>query len=178
MIVILADEEKHGIGEKLHAALAEKGVQAEYIPLDNVQVQPCTNCGACTRKTPGRCAVRDDGDWIYPKVAAADTVVVVTPVVFGGYSVKAKRVVDKFGLFMDNHYFVQNGELAKGGLPGHRFRYFAIGTGNVTGKEAEVFTKLIQETVIITRGAGRAVLADEWLDDLAIGRIAEEVSRA
>ena len=31
---------------------------------------------------PGTKPYGDDGDWIYPKVAAADTVVVVTPVVF------------------------------------------------------------------------------------------------
>ena len=178
MIVILADEKKHGVGEQLHAALMKKGVQAAYIALENVQVQPCYNCGVCTKKTPGRCVVRDDGDWIYPKVAAADAVVVVTPVVFGGYSVKAKRVVDKFGLFMDAHYFIQNGELAKGGLPGRRFRYFAVGTGGATGKEADVFEKLIHETVVITRGTGRAMFADASSDAQTIERIAEEVRRA
>jgi hypothetical protein len=33
-------------------------------------VQPCANCGHCTKRNPGRCATRDDGDWLYPKIQA------------------------------------------------------------------------------------------------------------
>lgn len=175
MIVIIADEGEKQVGKQLYGMLLSSGAQAEYIPLDNVRVQPCFNCGACTKKTPGRCVARDDGDWIYPKVADADAVVVVTPVVYGGYSVKAKRVIDKFGIFMDSHYFIRNGELVKGGLRGRQFKYFAVGTGALTDDEAEVFETLIHETIVITRGAGRAFLAGAAPDERMLKKIAAEV---
>jgi multimeric flavodoxin WrbA len=176
MIVILADEGKEAIGAQLHQLLLSNGAEAEYIPLENVQVQPCVNCGHCTKKVPGRCATHDDGDWIYPKVAGADAVVFVTPVVFGGYSFKAKRVLDKFGLFMDGHYFVKNGEMVKGGLPGRQFAFYAVGTGEPEGDESEAFERLVHETIWIIRGKGRAWCPGPSPDELR--RIALEVQSA
>lgn len=178
MIVIIADEGKEAIGARLHQLLLSKGAEAEYISLENVQVQPCVNCGHCTKKVPGRCATRDDGDWIYPKVAGADALVFVTPVVFGGYSFKAKRVLDKFGLFMDGHYFVKNGEMVKGGLPGRQFAFYVVGTGELEGEEAEMFEKLVRETIWITRGRGKAWCPGASPDSSVLGKIALEVQSA
>ena len=136
MVVILADEGKNGAGAQLREKLEIEGVQAEYIPLEGVQVQPCVNCGHCTKVKLGRCATRDDGDWLYPKIESADALVVVSPVVFGGFSSKTKRVIDKFGLFMDSHYFIEGGEMVKGGLIGRRFRFFALGVGELSDEES------------------------------------------
>jgi multimeric flavodoxin WrbA len=178
MVVIIADEGNNDAGAQLHRLLLSSGVQAEYIPLENVQVQPCVSCGHCTKKSLGHCITRDDGEWIYPKVASADAVVLVTPVVFGCYSFKTKRVLDKFGLFMDGHYFVRNGEMVKGGLPGKQFTLFAVGTGELMDGEAEVFEKLIHETILITRGKGGAFFTGPSVDPVTLNKIAAEVKSA
>jgi len=178
MVVILADEEKDGAGARLHEKLVGVGVQAEYIPLENVGVQPCVNCGHCTKVQLGRCATRDDGDWLYPKVESADALVVVSPVVFGGYSFRAKRVIDKFGLFMDSHYFVKDGEMVKGGRIGRQFRYFALGTGELADGEAEAFKRLVRETIRITRGCGGAFFPGSPADPAVLDQVAREVKSA
>lgn len=178
MVFIMADEQAGGAGARLRNRLASKGVQAEYVALENVEVRPCRNCGYCSKKNPGHCAVRDDGDWIYPKIAAADAVVVVTPVVFGGYSFKVKRVLDKLGLVMDSHYAVRHGELVKGGRPGRRFRLFAVGVGALADGEGEVFSTLARETIRIVQGLGGAFLAGPEADERLLDEIASEVAKA
>lgn len=157
MFTILADEAKTQIGNELYHALVSQGAEADYVPLEDVNIKPCVNCGGCSDKTYGRCVVRDDGDWIYPKVVRSDVLILVTPVVFGGYSFKLKRVLDKFGLFMDRRYFVVNGELAKGGMPGRTFRCVAVGISERDdAAESAAFKQLFRELLIITQGAGQA----------------------
>ena len=179
MITIIADEGNNEVGSELYQALLSKGIEADYIPLENVDVKPCVNCGGCSDKTYGRCVVRDDGDWIYPKVVRSDALVFVTPVVFGGYSFKLKRVLDKFGLFMDRRYFVVNGELVKGGLPGRTFKCFAVGVSERgDANEANAFKRLFSELLIITRGAGRAYVTGAVLSADMKSDILTEVARA
>ncbi|RAU92810.1 NAD(P)H-dependent oxidoreductase [Paenibacillus sp. YN15] len=161
MITLLADEGKHGVGQKLHKELLANGADCRYISLDQVRVEPCRNCGGCTYQSYNRCVVRDDGDWIFPQVLQAGLLILVTPLVFGGYSFKVKRVLDKFGLIMDRHYFVEKGELVKGGLPDRPFRLMAVGVREGgSGAEASAFSRLIRELLIITRGAGKPFIVD------------------
>jgi hypothetical protein len=170
MITIVADEGSNKIGYELYQRLVSQSTEANYISLENTVVKPCVNCGGCTYKTYGRCVMRDDGDWIYPRIIRSDVLILVTPVVFGSYSFRLKRVLDKFGLFMDRHYFLSNDELVKGGMPDRTFRCFALGiTENVT--EADAFGKLFRELLIITRGTGRvfisgALLPEQTKDDI------------
>lgn len=174
MVTIIAEEGEYQIGLELCRELLSKGVQADYVTLENTEVKPCVNCGGCTNKTHGECVVRDDGDWIYPKVRKADVLIFVSPVLFGCYSFKLKRVMDKFGLFMDRHYFVKNKELVKGGLSGGQFKFFAIGVKDgCAAEESEAFRNLHHETLVITRGAGKAYVTGGALD----ANLKEEIIR-
>jgi multimeric flavodoxin WrbA len=179
MITILADDSLGQIGLALYETLRGQAVQAEYIDLADVAVKPCVNCGSCNNKTYGRCAVRDDADILLPRMAAAEALVVVTPVLFGGYSVRVKRLLDKLGLIMDRHYYLHRGELAKGGLPGRRFHYRVLGVQQTPdAAEAEAFCALVGETVRITRGRGGADTGGPTAEGWPLRRIAEEVTRA
>lgn len=161
MITLLADEGKHGIGHMLHKELLALGADCRYISLDQTRVEPCRNCGGCTYQSYNRCVVRDDADWIFPQVLEAGLLVLVTPMVFGGYSVKMKRVLDKFALLMDRRYFVDKGEMVKGGFHGRQFRLLAVGVREeVTGAETAAFSRLVREMLIITRGAGKPFVVD------------------
>lgn len=122
MVTIIADEGIYKIGEKLKESLQEKMLDVDYISLENVDVKPCISCGGCTYKTYGKCVIRDDGDWIYPKLIKSEVQIYLTPITFGSYSFKTKRVLDKCALIMDRHYIVENKELVKGGMLGKRFK--------------------------------------------------------
>jgi multimeric flavodoxin WrbA len=144
-----------------------------------VQVKPCVSCGGCTYKTYGRCVVRDDGDWIYPKVIGAEILIFVTPITFGSYSFKMKRVLDKFGLIMDRRYYLENKELVKGGMQGRQFKFFVLGIKkNCIDEEIEAFKKLHYENLIITRGKGKAYIVDTVLTSEMKNQIIGEVLMA
>lgn len=179
MITILSDEERTQIGPQLQQAFQAAGQQADLVPLVDTQVKPCVNCGGCTYRTYGKCVTRDDGDWVYPKIVRAQALLVVTPIVFGGYSLRAKRVLDKFGLFMDRHYYLVNGELTKGGQPGRPFRFFPVGLREgCSQEETEAFRRLAQETIGIIQGRGRALLTDDELPPQEAQAIVREVLSA
>ena len=179
MITVIADDGKNKIGYELYQALVSQGTEADYVSLEDVEVKPCVNCGGCKYKSFGRCVVRDDGDWIYPKIVRSDVLVMVTPIVFGSWSLKVKCVLDKFGLFMDCHYHVADGELVKGGMAGRTFKCFAVGvSAQGDAREAEAFVKLLRETLIITQGAGKAFITGASLTDEVKADIIREVARA
>lgn len=179
MITIIADEGKGQIGSELYQELSLNGTGAEYISLDGVQVKPCVSCGGCTYKTYGRCVTRDDGDWIFPKVIGADVLIFVTPITFGSYSFKIKRVMDKLVLIMDRHYFMENGELVKGGMQGRQFKFYVLGIKeNCIDDEIEAFKKLHYENLVITRGAGKAFIVDTVFTPEMKNNIMKEVLSA
>jgi multimeric flavodoxin WrbA len=178
MITILADEGENKTGFKLYQAFLSKGVQADYVPLNDVTVKPCAGCNGCTYKTYGKCVVRDDGDWIYGKILRSDAVFVVSPILFGGYTVRTKRVLDKFGLLMDRHYYVAGGEMTKGGWKDRQFKLFALGIQEEDDPmEAEAFKNLVHETNVIVRGGGKAYTTGPSLPNELALEIVREVAK-
>ncbi|ABX42209.1 flavodoxin family protein [Lachnoclostridium phytofermentans] len=179
MVTIIADEGKNQIGADLYQGFISKGVQAEYISLEHVEVKPCVSCGGCTYKTYGKCTVRDDGDFIYPKVIRSDVIIFVSPITFGSYSFKLKRVFDKFALIMDRHYFVEKKELVKGGKLGSKFKFFAIGDKeNCIEEEITAFQNLFHENLVITKGIGNSYITEKSLSEGMRNQIIEEVRSA
>ena len=179
MITIIADEGKNHIGTELQQGLLDEGANVVYISLENVEVKPCVNCRSCIYRTYGRCIIRDDGDWIYPQVIKSDVLVFITPITFGSYSFRIKRVFDKFGLIMDQHYFVGNNELVKGGMIGKQFKLFSVGVNeNCINEEAEIFKKLFHENIVITRGTGKVYITGSTLSSETKNEIVKEVMRA
>lgn len=177
MITLIADEGHGTVGQELFREFGDQGVPVEYISLENVDVKPCVNCTGCTYKSYNRCVARDDADWILPKVIRTDVLVMVTPITYGGYSFKAKRLLDKLGLIMDRTYRAQKKELVKGGLVGRQFVFFALGVReDCLTEEEDVFIRLHRETVHITRGIGNAFVVDPILLPVQRAEIVHEVA--
>lgn len=177
MIAILADETQGNIGRKLYESCLKRQVEAEYIPVMNLDVKPCYNCNGCTDRTYRKCVVRDDGDLILPKLVRPEVLILVTPIVFGGYSFRLKRAFDKCAVIGDWHYKVRNHELVKSGL-GNFKRIYAVGVKDkVSSKEKEAFEALLRENNIITDTQGKAYTVSNEIDDRTIDKMAEEISR-
>lgn len=176
MVTIIADEGKGKIGEELYLELSKKGIETEYVSLEGVEVKPCISCGGCTYKTYGKCVTRDDGDWILPKIIRADELIFLTPITFGSYSFKTKRIIDKFGLIMDRHYYIENKEVVKGGMQGRQFIFYVLGISeNCMDDEIEIFKKLHHENLVITRGKGKVFIVDAILTSEMKNEILKEV---
>jgi len=82
---------------------------------------------------------------------------VLTPVVFGGYSFPIKRLVDKFALIVDRHYYFRNGELTKGKPKG--VGYYVVGVQDgIDEEETQVFKQLVRENIWIAAWKGRPIV--------------------
>jgi len=177
MIAILSDDEKQKVGLKIYEALKNRNIDAEYISVTQADVKPCYSCGGCTDKTYGKCVIRDDGDKIFPKLLNADILLVVSPLMWGSYSFKMKRVLDKISVIGDRHYFVKQGELVKK-MQGNIKRFYAIGVKDVcSDKEKEVFSNLVSENINIMSTQGNSFVMASNISENEISKIAEEVSR-
>ena len=164
LIAIIADETSKSVARELYEKCLDANREAYYFCLEGMRIEPCYACRGCEEKTYGRCVTRDDADKILPYVARAKTVVIYTPIVCGGYSFRVKRLVDKFALIGDRHYYFRNGELTKGAPSG--FAYFVIGTfSGANMEEAEAFKRLIKETLTLASWAGRPIVMPREADD-------------
>jgi multimeric flavodoxin WrbA len=69
--------------------------QIETIELRKLNISPCTGCFGCWIKTPGICVINDDAIDVTRKIVQSDLLVLLTPVIFGGYSSELKKALDR-----------------------------------------------------------------------------------
>ena len=67
----------------------------DLVDLSQQTIAPCLGCFGCWTKTPGRCVLRDDAVTIYPRIAKSSRVLYVSAVVFGGYDVPMKTMLER-----------------------------------------------------------------------------------
>lgn len=164
MITILCDKAASVQGLSMYERLVEAQRDIRYFDLGNMEIAPCYACRGCEEKTYGRCVVRDDADIILPCLMRSSIIAVLTPIVFGGYSFQTKRVVDKFNLIGDRHYYYRNGELTKRLPPGTRYYVVGIHNGADRG-EIKAFKQLVTETITIGSWEGKPIVIPDETDD-------------
>jgi multimeric flavodoxin WrbA len=78
--------------------LSKEGFETELVQMGSEDILPCQACGVCGQKKDRRCKRKDDkvNEWI-EKVAAADGIVIGSPVYFGGLSAQTKAFIDRVG---------------------------------------------------------------------------------
>lgn len=69
------------------------GGEWELIRVCDLDIRPCTACGGCDKT--GSCVIEDDMAGIYPKIMAADRLVLASPIYFYGLTAQAKALVDR-----------------------------------------------------------------------------------
>ena len=89
------------------AAGARGRHQVELCSVADYLVHPCTGCNACAAREGHRCVQQDDMQQLYPKLAAADVVVIASPVYFYGVSAQLKAVIDRLHTPMRNRFQVK-----------------------------------------------------------------------
>lgn len=76
------------------AGLRTRGFEAETVALRDKKIGNCAGDFFCWTRNPGICQTDDDNRVIAEMLIAADLMVYLTPVSFGGYSSILKRMVD------------------------------------------------------------------------------------
>jgi multimeric flavodoxin WrbA len=88
------------LGSKVKERIIEAYESAGYTiivhRMEEIKIAHCIGCFGCWVKTPGECIHKDAGRQIAKEIINSHTVVLLSPVVFGGYSAALKHMVDRF----------------------------------------------------------------------------------
>jgi len=80
------------LDEALRGAQSQ-GAEVEKLIVDKLNIAPCREYYGCLRD--GNCVIRDDMDGVYPKLIAADVVIVASPMFFYGLTSQVKALIDR-----------------------------------------------------------------------------------
>lgn len=107
----LKPNEDMGILPRLKNLLVVTNCEVKIFDCREMEVNPCTSCGHCATKTPGRCSIRDDMELIYRSWTTVRLVIFCTPIVFGGYHSSLKLIQDRLMPMNTALFTVRKGEL-------------------------------------------------------------------
>ena len=183
----LSVDDDHGPAalDAVETKLRERGYDVDTVDVAAARVAPCTGCGSCGLKTPGRCVVKDDMQDIFRQIVASDVLVIATPVRFGSYCAELKKVVDRFQPLMVPLYVVRGGEMH------FRGRYdlpllMGVGLVREAGEagaadgEADAFRFLIGRLAVnldVAHAAAAFVGGDERLARTELDRTVDAIAR-
>lgn len=80
----------------LDAALqgaADRGATVIRFHLNDLNIRPCQGCGGCEKT--GACVIKDDMGLIYEALANMDSLVLASPIYFGGVTAQTKAMIDR-----------------------------------------------------------------------------------
>ena len=75
------------------AGAEEMGAEVEKVLASELKVSPCREIYACLKD--GRCAIKDDMQWLYEALLEADHIIFASPIFFYGLTSQAKAIVDR-----------------------------------------------------------------------------------
>jgi multimeric flavodoxin WrbA len=143
------DQTCAAVETELTSALAGLGWDADCLRLRDLTIAYCKGCFGCWVKTPGVCPTRDDAGSVTRSFVRSDLAVLITPVVFGGYSSELKKALDRSAGIVLPFFTRINGEVH------HQRRYerypalLAIGVvDRADPVEERVFTTLVGRNAI------------------------------
>ena len=75
------------------AGAEEMGAEVEKAVASELRVSPCREIYACLKD--GRCAIKDDMQWLYEELLEADHIIFASPIFFYALTSQAKAIVDR-----------------------------------------------------------------------------------
>ena len=82
------------------------GAQTEKIILDRLRITPCKEIYACLKD--GNCALRDDMTGLYPKILAADAIIIASPIFFYTVSAQMMAFISRCQAFWSRKFVLKN----------------------------------------------------------------------
>ena len=132
--------------EDVHRA---DGAEVETFPLRKMKLAHCLGCFGCWLKTPGMCVEDDTGRQVAKAAIQSDTLVLYTPVTFGGYSPDLKKMLDHFIQLTSPFFEMDHGEVHHPPRYARRPRLIVVGVQTKPdAHEAHVFKTLAGRNAI------------------------------
>lgn len=79
----------------LEQTVARAGCAVSFVDVTTLEIAPCRGCFGCWTQTPGVCRIPDAGRELAARIAAASRLILLTPVVFGGYAASFKIAMER-----------------------------------------------------------------------------------
>ncbi len=122
------DREAKLAREVVQRELQSAGIGFSSHILRNARIASCVGCHRCWTTTPGECVIEDDQKKICTDMAKSDTLVLVTPVTFGGYGSELKKSIDRLLPILLPYFREFDGETHHPSRYGVEMNLFAVGT--------------------------------------------------
>lgn len=157
-VVLDSFESENSITTALKKELKVIGEESFYFNLKTMNIKRCRGCGACGDKTPGKCILNDDMQQILKAIAKVKTLILLTPLRFGGYSSQLKIALDRFMVLGLPFYFVRNGTLFHKTRYGHKnYIGIAMKEEKIQGEE-ENFRNIVLQNAANLSYTGKALV--------------------
>jgi multimeric flavodoxin WrbA len=91
------------LADRLAAGAIAAGAQVESIYLHSLDIRPCDACDLCQEPGSG-CVIEDDMQPLYPKLAAADAIVLASPIYWFTFTAQLKLCMDRWYAFQSSRY--------------------------------------------------------------------------
>jgi multimeric flavodoxin WrbA len=137
------------IMDKIQDILKKRNCQIKALILRDQNISSCLGCFDCWKKTPGMCVIDDVGRSIAKENVQSDLVILLSPIVFGGYSPGLKKALERMIPNILPFYTKIGGEIH------HSARYEKypkmVGIGFLPSSDQEsetIFKKLIERNSI------------------------------
>jgi multimeric flavodoxin WrbA len=173
IVILDAMEGGNDISNNLKGKLIQTGEEFSYFKLKDMNILPCRSCGACGFKSPGKCVLQDDSHEILRAIARCSTLVMLTPIRFGGYTSTLKKAVDKFMSLGLPSYTVKHGHLL------HPTRYgskLIVGIGVYEGNskdQGDCFRRLVENNAFNLQSEYRTLILKSSED---MEKVKQEIS--
>lgn len=89
------------LASRAAAGASEAGANVESVYLHGLDIRACDACELCT---DGACVIEDDMQSIYPKLAAADAILLASPIYWFTFTAQLKLCVDRWYAFQGHKW--------------------------------------------------------------------------
>jgi multimeric flavodoxin WrbA len=100
VLVVIGSPRKNGnsasLAKQVAAGATAAGAKVETVFLQGLNIQACTACDACRKKLKKDCILKDDMRALYPKIKAADAIVIASPIYWFTISAQTKLFMDRW----------------------------------------------------------------------------------
>jgi multimeric flavodoxin WrbA len=114
VLVLLGSPRKRGnsaiLASKIAAGAKAGGAEVESFYLHGMDIRPCTACDACKADTKKDCVLQDDMQLLYPKLRAADAIVIASPIYWFHISSQTKLCMDRWYALGDTEDYALKGK--------------------------------------------------------------------
>lgn len=142
----------------LTGVIGRTGAEIQTFPLRSIKIAHCLGCFECWVRTPGMCTEADANRDIVRAVVNCNTLVVFTPVTFGGYSPELKRLFDHMIQVTLPTFEVRDGELHHPPRYTRLPRFIVVGVQHEPNEEeARIFRALAGRNALNMREPSYAV---------------------